>query len=156
MDDILGKVVAILLATFIFAGIPIIYMRERAKTAEQMYLLSMVTEFVDSMCNVGFVDYTMYQQFLKEVAAASGLYQVQILHEQKELLYSEDEYSYVSTYYDEEDMIEQLQVGECYYFAHGDYIKVTLLQEKEKFRLPGVEDATMNIFYGGRVRYAAY
>lgn len=156
MDDILGKMVAILLAAFVFAGIPVIYMRERAKTAEQMYLLSMVTEFVDSMCNVGFVDYTMYRQFLQEVAAASGLYQVQILHEQKELLYSDGEYSYVSTYYDEEDMIEQLLVGECYQFAQGDYVKVTILQEKGSFHLPGIQDATMNLFYGGTVRYATY
>lgn len=162
MDDIFGKVVAILAATAVFMGIPLVYMSERAKSAEQMYLLSINTEFVDSICNTGKIDQTMYWQFISEVSAASGIYQVKIMHEQKELLLSEEQYSYVSTFYDEEDVLSCLMAGEDYVLHRGDYVKVLLLREKSRGTqpfmnsFPWLADSTGNVFYGGTVRYEAF
>lgn len=55
MDEIFGRVTAILFAAAVFMGMPLLYMSERAKSAEQMYLLTVNTEFVDSICNTGFL-----------------------------------------------------------------------------------------------------
>ncbi len=156
MDDILGRVAAILAAAIIFMGIPITYMQERAKSAEQMYLLSLDTKFVDTVCSVGFLDMDMYQQFLKEVASAPGTHEVKILHEQKEIVLSKETYSFESTYYDEEDIFAKLQQGKVYTFGKGDFIKVMIIKEKGTFSLPWITDETMNIFYGGTVRYASF
>ena len=156
MDDILGKVVAMLLAAAIFVGIPVCYMGQRAKSAEQLYLLSVNTEFVDSVCNVGFVDFTMYQQFLKEVALAREVYDVRLQHEQKELLLNGTEYSYVSTFYDEEDVLEQLNKGEKYYLSQGDYLRVQIVKDADSYLAGMLSDSTSNVFYGGTVRYEAY
>ena len=68
MDEIFGRVTAILFAAAVFMGMPLLYMSERAKSAEQMYLLTVNTEFVDSICNTGFLTMEMYQQFYKETA----------------------------------------------------------------------------------------
>ena len=76
MDEIFGRVTAILFAAAVFMGMPLLYMSERAKSAEQMYLLTVNTEFVDSICNTGFLTMEMYQQFYKEISAASGIYEV--------------------------------------------------------------------------------
>ena len=38
MDEIFGRVTAILFAAAVFMGMPLLYMSERAKSAEQMYL----------------------------------------------------------------------------------------------------------------------
>lgn len=156
MDDILGRVAAILVAAMIFMGIPITYMQERAKSAEQMYLLSLNTEFVDTVCSVGFLDMDMYQQFLKEVASAPGVHEVKIMHEQKEIVLTGESYSFESTYYDETDILMELQQGKVYTFGKGDFIKVSVVKEKGTFSLPWILDDTINIFYGGTVRYASF
>jgi len=52
-------VTAILFAAAVFMGMPLLYMSERAKSAEQMYLLTVNTEFVDSICNTGFLTMEM-------------------------------------------------------------------------------------------------
>ena len=120
------------------------------------------TEFVDSICNTGKIDQTMYWQFISEVSAASGIYQVKIMHEQKELLLSEEQYSYVSTFYDEEDILSCLMAGEDYVLHRGDYVKVLLLREKSRGTqpfmnsFPWLADSTGNVFYGGTVRYEAF
>ena len=43
MDEIFGRVTAILFAAAVFMGMPLLYMSERAKSAEQMYLLTVNT-----------------------------------------------------------------------------------------------------------------
>ena len=48
MNDIFGKICSIFLAVIILFGMPLVYMSERAKTAEQMELLTEATHFVDS------------------------------------------------------------------------------------------------------------
>lgn len=153
MDEIFGRVTAILFAAAVFAGIPLLSMSERAKSAEQMYLLSVDTEFVDSVCSTGFLTMEMYRQFCRQISAVSGIYEVHIVREQKEIVYEDGKYSYVSTYYDEDDILDGLSDGEVYRFAHGDYVRVALVRTKAAFSLPGIRDDTVNVFYGGTVRY---
>ena len=153
MDDILGRVAAILAAAFVFLGIPITYMQERAKSAEQMYLLSLDTEFVDQVCSVGFLTMETYSRFLQEVASLPGIHEVKIMHEKKEIVLEDEVYSYQSTFYDETDILEVLKTEKQYTFAKGDYVKVILTADRRITFLPWQKDATTNVFYGGTVRY---
>ena len=103
MDEIFGRVTAILFAAAVFMGMPLLYMSERAKSAEQMYLLTVNTEFVDSICNTGFLTMEMYQQFYKEISAASGIYEVHMYREQKDIVLEQGDYSYESIFFDDRE-----------------------------------------------------
>ena len=156
MDDILGRVAAILFATLIFVGMPFYYLIERVKSAEQMYLLTINTEFVDSIFNTGVITSDVYEQLLQEVAAVSGVYEVELLHEQKDLVYEEEAYHYVSSFYDEEDMMKTFASGEDYFLQQGDFLKLTFVQVKEAFAFPWDGQDGLHVFYGGTVRYEAF
>ena len=108
MDEIFGRVTAILFAAAVFMGMPLLYMSERAKSAEQMYLLTVNTEFVDSICNTGFLTMEMYQQFYKEISAASGIYEVHMYREQKDIVLEQGDYSYESIFLDDKVMLAVL------------------------------------------------
>ena len=84
MNDIFGKVVSLFLAAIILFGMPLVYMNERVKTAEQLYLLTEVTHFVDSVCNTGYVSGQMLRSFHMDLSTKSSLYQIRISHEQPE------------------------------------------------------------------------
>ena len=111
MDEIFGRVTAILFAAAVFMGMPLVYMSERAKSAEQMYLLTVNTEFVDSICNTGFLTMEMYQQFYKEISAASGIYEVHMYREQKDIVLEQGDYSYESIFFDEKDIVAFTTLG---------------------------------------------
>ena len=119
MDEIFGRVTAILFAAAVFMGMPLVYMSERAKSAEQMYLLTVNTEFVDSICNTGFLTMEMYQQFYKEISAASGIYEVHMYREQKDIVLEQGDYSYESIFFDEKDMLAELEKNRVYEFERG-------------------------------------
>ena len=121
MDEIFGRVTAILFAAAVFMGMPLVYMSERAKSAEQMYLLTVNTEFVDSICNTGFLTMEMYQQFYKEISAASGIYEVHMYREQKDIVLEQGDYSYESIFFDEKDMLAELEKNRVYESESGDH-----------------------------------
>ena len=118
MDEIFGRVTVILFAAAVFMWMPLLYMSERAKSAEQMYLLTVNTEFVDSICNTGFLTMEMYQQFYKEISAASGIYEVHMYREQKDIVLEQGDYSYK-----EEGMDgfrgKQGFFGQCFIWRHS-------------------------------------
>ena len=156
MDDILGRVSAILFAALIFTGLPLYYLTERVRSAEQMYLLTINTEFVDSICNTGVLTEDVYERLLNDVAAASGVYEVEILHEQKDIVYEEQAYHYVSSFFDETDIRETFFQGEDYFLAQGDFLKVLFRQVKQGIHFPWEAEKGEHIFYGGTVRYEAF
>lgn len=155
MDDILGKVASMLLAAMLFCMMPFCAMAQRQDTAGQMYLLSVSTRFVDSICNTGFVSEQMMQQFYGQAAAVPQICQIQLLHETKELVYDEEKdiYAQVSTFYDEEDIWEKVRQKERYCFAKNDFIQVVISCKRRFQLLPGQEEAAMDIRYGGVVKY---
>ena len=150
MDEIFGRVTAILFAAAVFMGMPLLYMSERAK---QMYLLTVNTEFVDSICNTGFLTMEMYQQFYKEISAASGIYEVHMYREQKDIVLEQGDYSYESIFFDEKDMLAELEKNRVYEFERGDYLKVAIIKKKGWMDFVGNRDSSVNVLYGGTVRY---
>ena len=157
MDDIFGKIVSILLAAMLFCLMPLCAMAERQNTAGQMYLLSISTKFVDSVCSTGFVSEQMMQQFYRQAAAVPQICGIHLLHETKELAYVEetDTYAPVSTYYDEEDIWQKVSREQSYHFSKNDYFQVVILCDGGWKFLPGQENAGMNVHYGGVIRYEA-
>lgn len=156
MDDILGRVLSIFVAVVLFVGVPFVAMLERMNGAAQMYLLAEETALIDSICNTGFLNLEMYEQFLWKISKVPGRYEVELLQERKELVLEGDKVTYVSRYYDTEEMIEAMQNGENYYFARNDYIRVCIIQKDAEIRIPGITDRTMHVFYGGTVKYEAF
>lgn len=158
MSDIFGRVCSIFLAVIILFGMPLVYMSERAKTAEQMYLLTEATHFVDSVCNTGSISGQMLRAFYASLARESAVYEVELLHEQPEYVYDEADGRYVrcETYHDEEDIREQVEQGRDYYFSRGDFLLITIEKKAGFTLLPGIRDRTVSIRYGGTVKYEAY
>ena len=123
------------------------------ESAEQMYLLTVNTEFVDSICNTGFLTMEMYQQFYKEISAASGIYEVHMYREQKDIVLEQGDYSYESIFFDEKDMLAELEKNRVYEFERGDYLKVAIIKKKGWMDFVGSRDSSVNVLYGGTVRY---
>lgn len=158
MSDIFGKVCSIFLAVTVLFGMPLIYMNERAKTAEQMALLTEATHFVDSVCNTGLISGQMLRTFYASLAHESAVYEVTFLHEQPEYVYDEAQERYVrcETYHDEEEIRSQVELGENYYFCRGDFFLITIEKKAGFTLLPAMKDHTVSIRYGGTVKYEAY
>ena len=158
MSDIFGKVCGIFLAVIILFGMPLVYMSERAKTAEQMYLLTEATHFVDSVCNTGLISGQMLRGFYASLAKRTAVYEVTFVHEQPEYVYDEALEGYVrcETYHDEEDIRNEVEHGRDYYFSRGDFLLI-MIEKKAGFSLfSGIRDRTVSIRYGGTVKYEAY
>ncbi len=158
MDDIFGRVVSIFIAVCIMFGMPFIYMTERAKSARQMYILSEVTHFVDSVSNIGFIDGEMMRSFYGEMSFKGSVDSITILHESDEYAeaenaYGEPEYVRVKTYHDETDIWSVIERGEDYKFLKGDYLKVTVREENAFSLFPFLEDETVMAVYGGCIKY---
>lgn len=158
MSDIFGKVCSIFLAVIILFGMPLVYMSERAKTAQQVYLLTEATHFVDSVCNTGLISGQMLRSFYASLASDSAVYEVSFLHEQPEYVYDEvtDGYVRCETFHDEEDIRRQVEQGNDYFFCRGDFLLVTIEKKAGFTLLPWICDQTVSIRYGGTVKYEAF
>lgn len=158
MNDIFGKVLSLFLAVIILFGMPLVYMNERAKTAEQLYLLTEVTHFVDSTCNTGYVSGRMLRSLYGSLAQKSAAYRIQITHEQPEYVYDEADGGYVrcETFHDENDIWDCVEQGQRYLFQRGDFLTVTVERQAGFVLLAGQTDRTVSIRYGGTVKYEAY
>ncbi len=151
MGDIFGRVVAIFLTVVMFFGIPLVYSRERAKNACQMYILSEVTHFVDSVCNLGFADKEMIREFYDDLAKTGKLMDISMLSETDEYVRDPDTGNYrtVRTWHDTEDITGT----SSYIFDRGDYFKVTVTVEDDFYFTGLGKDPTLSVSYGGTVKY---
>lgn len=157
MNDIFGRVFSIFLAVIVMFGMPLVYMQERAKTAEQLDLLTQVTHFVDSTCNTGYVSRRMMQEFYASLSQESSNYEIQIVHEQPDYVYDEEQdvYTRCETFHDEEDIWNCVEAGENYLFQRGDFLCVSVERTAGFLFFPG-QDQTVSIRYGGTVKYEAF
>lgn len=158
MNDIFGKLVSIFLAVSIFFGLPLVYMSERAKTAEQLYLLTETTHFVDSVCNTGKISSQMIHSFYGTLAKKSSVYEISVSHEQPEYVYDEASgvYERCLAYRDETDIWAAVEQAGDYFFNRGDFFVVTVTKQAG-FYFPSIyKDSTVSIRYGGTVKYETY
>lgn len=158
MNDIFGKICSFFLAAVILFGMPLVYMNERAKTAEQLYLLTEATNFVDSVCNTGFIDGQMMRSLYASLSRDRAYYEISLLHEQQEYVYDDetDEYVRCETFYDEHTVWEQVEQGREYLFSRGDFLRITIEKKGDFTLIPGIPDRTVSVTYGGTIKYEAY
>ncbi len=158
MNDIFGRLFTIFLAAAVLFGMPLVYMNERAKTAEQLYLLTEATHFVDSVCNTGFVNGEMLRSLYASLSTGSAVYEITFLHEQPEYVYDEEQGRYVrcETFYDEDTIWEQVERGVDYLFGRGDFFRITVRKKAGFLLFSGIADRTVGVQYGGTVKYEAY
>lgn len=158
MNDTFGKLVSIFLAVSIFFGLPLVYMSERAKTAEQLYLLTETTHFVDSVCNTGKISEQMLRSFYESLTKKSSVYEIHASHEQPEYVYDEvsGAYERCLVYRDETDIWAAVEQAGDYFFNRGDFFVLTV-KKQAGFSFPSIyKDATVSVRYGGTVKYEAY
>lgn len=153
MGDIFGRVITVFLAAAVFFGMPLLYMHERSKTACQIYILSEVTHFVDSVCNLGYVDRYQTAEFYDALSKTGRVCRVKLLRETLEYARDEErgEYVFVPVYYDEDSILEP----ERYDLFRGDFFKVTVTAEAGGFYFPFLSDNSVSVAYQGTVRYEA-
>lgn len=158
MNDIFGRIFTFFVAAAILFGMPLIYMNERAKTAEQLYLLTEATHFVDSVCNTGFVNGEMLRSLYTALSGKSAVYEISLLHEQPEYVYDSESDLYLrcETYYDEDTIWEWIGQGEDYLLARGDFFRVSVKKKAGFTLFAGILDQTVGVQYGGTVKYEAY
>ncbi len=158
MNDIFGKICSIFLAVVILFGMPLIYMNERAKTAEQLYLLTESTHFVDSVCNTGSISAQMLRSLYASLSERSAVYEVELLHEQPEYVLDEDSGTYARcmTYHDEDEIWACVESGREYLFSRGDFLLMVIHRRAGFGLFAGDGDATVSVRYGGTVKYEAY
>lgn len=156
MSNGIGKVCSILLAAFLMIVIPIMAMEERAKTAAQLYLLTEETAFIDSVCNVGFLNQNMYEQFQNKLFGLPGFYEIEIVVERKELQYENDKVSYVSRFFDTKEVEEILKEQGMFSFYRNDFVRICVTRKDGKQPFFLGMDETVRVFYGGTVKYEAY
>ncbi len=158
MNDIFGRVCTFFVAAAIMFGMPLIYMNERAKTAEQLYLLTEATHFVDSVCNTGLVSGEMLRSLYAALCAENAVYEISLLHEQPEYVYDEQRDAYVrcETFYDEETIWEQVGTGADYLLSRGDFFRITVRRQAGFTLFAMIPDRTVSVQYGGTIKYEAY
>lgn len=156
MDDVLGKAVSIFLAAVILCMLPLGYLSERQKVVSQMYVLSESVRLVDGVCNTGFLSEQMLRQFYQRLHAQNLILEVRLVHEAREYVETGDGYQQVSTYFDEEDIRKKLEVQSKYEVARNDFFQVVICGEGGFCMFPWCRDKTINVRYGGAVRYEAY
>ena len=136
--------------------LPVMAMGERTKTATQLYLLTEETELIDSVCNVGFLNQNMYEQFQNRILRLPGIYEVKITIERKDLQYEDEKVSYVSRFWDTDEIEEILRNEELFALYRNDFIRIWVTRKDVRQSFWLGMDQTVNVFYGGTVKYEAY
>lgn len=148
MSDAFGKVVAILLCSYLMFIAPVNYMIKETENTAQTYILNEITGFVEEVKNTGILDKERYNILCQKIYALSSFenrYEIDMLHSRhgygedgKEIIFDIDNYF-------NNDILEVLSLSDCYYLNEKDYFKVTVYKNNIPI-----------CFYGGGIKNEAY
>lgn len=168
MNDIIGKMFAVILACVVFFIYPVLVVSQQLDTETQTYVMNKTSRFVDSIRNGGYINLDMMMVFNKQLAATGNIYNIKITHEHKNYIpvYDEDnkftgdtKMTYKNTY--EDDILDEVYNGDGEYeLTEGDYISVTVnstnktMAQKLEGMINGMSGDTsaVRVSYGGMVR----
>jgi len=171
MDDILGKIVAILLAVLLLFVAPILMVFESQDETSRIYVLSETSKFVDSVRNLGYITPTLYEDYLRKLVNTNNLYEIEMehYHMRHDPVYSDPadpttfqndfKVNYIATY--NQDILNDLysKTG-LYSMSKGDYFCV-LVYNKNKTLATRIQEMLYNtplstakivINYGGVIK----
>lgn len=143
-------------------------MAQKQDAITLIYVTNETSKFVDSIKNTGFLSRTMYMDYINKIDNTNNLYNIEITHSHKivEPIYDEttgiflDDFDtyYINTYQDE--IFDAFDQGEDYYFSHGDYISVTVVNRTKTLATKlmellyhiDIQEEQILVTYGGMIR----
>lgn len=140
MNDILGKVVSILLCAYLMFFYPLNVMRDENRQLEKMYLYSETIEFIDGIRNTGILHSRDMIKYMDKVSSMGELYHMQIMH--KSTIISEDEQRILSNINYNEQISRVLEKENQYLVQYNDFVKIVIMDK----------DENLIVCYGGSVK----
>ncbi|HEX3028799.1 MAG TPA: hypothetical protein VHT34_05760 [Clostridia bacterium] len=80
MEDIFGKIIALILAVLLLFVAPILLMFENQDETSRIYVLSETSKFVDSVRSLGYISPTFYEDYQKKLSNTNNLYEIKMEH----------------------------------------------------------------------------
>lgn len=134
MDNVLSKVVSIIIAAGLMVYIPFEYMNYYEKELAWLYITTDTIEFVDDLRNTGIASEVRYNQYTRRIHNILGKDDIEIQALRKEEFITKDE------------ICEGLYCEGKFYFCVGDIIRVIVRDN----------DGKIIAIYGGRIKDEAY
>jgi hypothetical protein len=147
MDDILGKIVDMLIAVLLLFIVPTLYMFQSQDETSRIYVLSETTKFVDSVRNLGYVSPTSYKDYKNKLKATQNLYEINLEHRHLKTTPNYLDPGNQSTFLEDftnsynlitnDDIVKVLfpenSVGDKYKMSAGDYFEVLVYNTNKTF-----------------------
>lgn len=146
MNDAFGKVVAILISVYLMFIAPVTYMIEENGRTRDVYLLTIVTEFVEEVKNTGIITEEQYRIFSDRVSMAAATYDIKMVHSKHgyNIVLEEQVFNEVNVFTEE---IEEILLNEGqYYLKESDFFKVSICDSNN----------VSKVFFAGGIKNEAY
>ena len=141
MENAYGKIISILLVSFMLFVLPVKYAAEKADSFEKMYVNTKTIEFVDAVRNTGFITEDMYAEYITGLSRLNGIYEIRM----ERFIYGvPDQFGNIIKEYSKDEQIRvEINSGKIYQFAIGDYFKIQVFEKSSN---------TVVTYYGGYIR----
>lgn len=163
MEDILGKVISIIIAIMVLLFAPVMLIAIKTEDAVETFVEAKTVEFVDQSRTTGMITPENYLTYANSIGT-TGNYTIQLEHRAK-VAFPDEESSDASytigfrAFFRDEILNEMFDNNESndYLMSNGDYLTVTVTSQAHSFtnsfmRLFTGQDATgVSISYGGYV-----
>lgn len=127
MNDVFGKVFAILLCIWLMFLYPLQETKKESIKLEKMYLYQETVRFVDNIRNTGIIDSRDMEKYMQKVHSMNQKYQIQISY------YSDSM---------QQDVLEILKSSDVCQMSYRDFLKIILEDT----------DGNLVVCYGGSVK----
>ncbi len=127
MNDVFGKVFAILLCVWLMFLYPLQETKKESMKLEKMYLYQETVRFVDNIRNTGVIDSRDMEKYMQKVHGMNQKYQIQISY------YSDSR---------QQDVLEILKSSDVCQMSYRDFLKIILEDI----------DGNLVVCYGGSVK----
>lgn len=166
--DSFSKIISIFLAVILMFISPLLYMAQKQDSITQLYVSTETTRFIDNIKNSGYINKSMYEDYIKKIDQTGNLYEIEITHCHKRVEPLVDvntndilqDYSvyYYNTY--EDEIFEAFDKDMDYSFNRGDFIsidifnryKTTAVSILENILSKDITDTQIVVTYGGMIR----
>jgi len=164
MEDILGKVLAIIASVYVLFFLPLTIVALKMDNTSQAYIDDAVVEFVDNARSTAIITTKAYEELCNRINMVQGNCTVEITHSSE--YYILDGHTLVPLYYDYQkgDILDRIYTvaggNQKYEMKNGDFISVTvynnsptLATQLYRMIMPGYNKSGISIYstYSGYV-----
>lgn len=169
MDDILGRILAILLAIILTFVPAILSITDDYDEVSQDVLTTNTYEFVNNVRNSGFVSIEQYKKYVSQISTMENIYKIEMVCEHKKYVprYNDagtflNGYEEVTECFYQKDILKEMNADPDgrYYMSAGDFFYVKVRNKtvslgakfKNLFTGTNLREGTISEYYGGVVR----